>query len=138
MRLKNIRGRLVFKNCISKKINWNGKSRSNLQFLVKQALYPIWGKDVVFEEFPCFGTKNTIDFFNATRKIAIEVQGAAHTKYIPHFHKNEFDYLAQINRDNTKRFFCEINGIKLIEVFEEERNKINTTFLKHLIETHNS
>ena len=57
-------------------IKWKEKSRSKLQFGVKQFLLPYWSSDVVFEEFPVAGTRLTLDFYNANKKVAIEVQGA--------------------------------------------------------------
>jgi len=102
-------------------IDWDKSSRSKFQFNVKKFLEPYWSRHVVFEEFPVVGTKMSLDFFNANKKVAIEVQGAQHTKYVKFFHggyKN--NYIAQLDRDNQKLKFCEINDIQLIEVYKEE------------------
>tara|TARA_Y100001938_G_C7956340_1_gene361912 strand:+ start:146 stop:547 length:402 start_codon:yes stop_codon:yes gene_type:complete len=101
------------------KIDWAAPSRSKIQYKVKRALKESWENHVVFEEFPVAGTKMTLDFYNANKKIAIEVQGRQHTKYVPHFHgNNKINYISQLRRDNQKREFCEINGIRLIEIHE--------------------
>lgn len=103
------------------KIDWDGKSRSKIQFNSKQKLKKIWENHVVFEEFPVAGSKMSFDFYNANKKIAIEVQGRQHTKYVPFFHgKNKINFISQMRRDHQKREFCNINEIKLIEVFEEK------------------
>ena len=100
-------------------INWEKHSRSKLQSKVKDFLKVFWDGDVVFEEFPVVGTRLTIDFYNATRNIAIEVQGNQHTKYNKFFHKgNKMNYLDQLKRDDEKLSFCNLNNIKLLEVHE--------------------
>ena len=56
-------------------VDWDGKSRSKIQFEVKKFLKEFWLKKIVFEEFPVAGTKLSLDLFNANDSIAIEVQG---------------------------------------------------------------
>ena len=113
-------------------INWDAPSRSKFQLRVKNFLEPYWERHVVFEEFPIPGTKLSLDFFNANRKIAIEVQGAQHTSYVPFFHGGDKNnYLNQLNRDNQKLEFCEINNLTLLEIFPKDEisielfNKLN-------------
>ncbi|MDA1237346.1 MAG: hypothetical protein O3A15_00175 [Proteobacteria bacterium] len=63
----------------------------------------------------------SLDFYNANKKIAVEVQGGQHTKYVPHFHggyKNNF--IAQLNRDQKKLDFCRLNDITLVEIYEKD------------------
>ena len=94
-------------------------SRSKLQSTVKDFLKVFWDGDVVFEEFPVVGSRLTLDFYNATKNIAIEVQGNQHTKYNKFFHKgNKMNYLHQLKRDDEKLAFCDLNKIKLLEVHE--------------------
>jgi hypothetical protein len=101
------------------RINWDGPSRSKIQNRVKKILKKAWLAHVVFEEFPVVGTKMTLDFYNANKKIAIEVQGKQHTKYTPFFHgKNKINYISQLRRDHQKREFCEKNSIELFEIHE--------------------
>lgn len=103
-------------------IDWDGKSRSKIQFNTKQFLKKYWSKHIVFEEFPVAGTRLSLDFYNANKKIAIEVQGKQHTKYVPFFHgNNKINYINQLKRDQDKFKFCELNDIKLIEIYEGEK-----------------
>ena len=118
MRFKTLVGaeRTVSK-CKKYLIDWSGSSRSKLQKSTKTFLKKYWEKHVVFEEFPIVGTRLSIDFYNANKKIAIEVQGRQHTEYVPFFHgENKINYLNQLRRDSEKLKFCEINDIKLIEI----------------------
>lgn len=99
-------------------IDWNGRSRSKIQFNVKRFLKDFWLKKTIFEEFPVAGTKLSFDIYNANEKIAIEVQGEQHTKYVPFFHgKHKINYIDQLRRDKQKLDFCELNSIKLVEVY---------------------
>jgi hypothetical protein len=102
-------------------IDWDKKSRSKFQFKVKKFLESFWSNHVVFEEFPIAGTKMSLDLYNANKKIAVEVQGGQHTKYVPHFHggyKN--NYIAQLDRDHKKMQFCELNNILLVEIYPDD------------------
>lgn len=105
------------KNCI---IDWSGKSRSKFQSEVKQFLKKYWEGDVVFEELKIVGTRLSIDFYNANTKVAIEVQGQQHFKFVKFFHINRNGYLRQLKRDMKKNEFCELNNIKLIEIYPND------------------
>lgn len=101
-------------------INWEADSRSKFQNRVKNFLKPYWKNDIVFEEFRIVGTKLSLDFYNANKKVAVEVQGDQHIKYVKHFHKNRLKYLDQLKRDDKKLDFCNFNGIKLVEVYSTD------------------
>lgn len=112
-------------------IDWDAGSRSKFQKSVKDFLREYWSRHVVFEEFPIAGTRMTLDFYNANDKIAIEVQGGQHTKYVPFFHGNyKNNYLMQLKRDHQKHDFCELNDIKLVEIYEKD--KLSKDFFKKL------
>ena len=57
-----------------------------------------------------------IDLWNEELKLAIEVQGQQHYKYIPFFHKNYETFLCQRYRDVIKKLLLERRQIKLIEI----------------------
>lgn len=108
------------KNAKKYLIKWRGKTRSKFQSSVKEFIYPYWKDDIVFEEFKIVGTRMTFDLYNANKKIAIEVQGAQHTKYVKFFHGSRLKYLQQLKRDDKKFRFCEINDIKLVEIYPND------------------
>ena len=101
-------------------INWTIDSRSKFQTEVKKFLHNYWVNNIVFEEFPIVGTRLTLDFYNANKKIAIEVQGRQHTGYVEFFHQNRMNFLHQLNRDKKKERFCELNGITLVTIYEND------------------
>jgi len=112
-------------------IKWDKKCRSKLQKKVKNLLYKHWFTDVVFEEFPVLGSRMTLDFYNANKNIAIEVDGGQHYKYNKFFHSNSrHKFLEQLKRDDQKEKFCESNSIKLRRILESD--KIDEELLKEL------
>ncbi len=102
-------------------INWDQESKSKIQFTAKQFLKEYWSEHVVFEEFPVAGTRLSFDFYNANKKVAVEVQGAQHTQYVPFFHGRKSQFVRQLRRDQQKIDFCKLNGIKLVEIFHDDK-----------------
>ena len=109
-----------YKNLKKYLIDWGGSSRSKFQTTVKKFIKLYWDQDVVFEEFPVVGSRLSLDFYNANKKVAIEVQGQQHVKYVEFFHQNRFKYLDQLKRDQNKEKFCEINEITLVTIFQKD------------------
>lgn len=130
MRLYNIRGRLVSKNVSRCIIKWDGESKSNLQFRVKQFLKPFWCGHICYEEFPVYGTLLKVDILNATLRIAVEVQGPQHECF--HYFHNEqpFQYLASIKNDVKKREWLIRNEFHFIEINYDEIDLLTREFFK--------
>ena len=105
-------------------VDWGAKSRSNIQFSTKAFLKEFWKDHVVFEEFPVAGTRLRFDFYNANKQVAVEVHGAQHTKFVPFFHKRRSGFVSQLRRDQQKVDFCELNKIRLVEIYKA--SEINT------------
>lgn len=109
------------KNSTRYLIKWKKTCKSKIQKKIKDMLYPHWGADIVFEELPVAGTRMTLDFYNANKKIAIEVDGNQHYKFNKFFHSNSRqNFLAQLQRDDKKEYFCEINQIRLVRILESD------------------
>lgn len=126
MKLLTLAGRPMERSVNRYRIVWEKKSRSKIQFRVKQLLKVVWDTHIVFEEFPVFGTKMKVDFYNATKKVAIEVNGPQHDKFNKFFHDNSrLQFLKGIKRDTLKYQWLEKNGIFLIEIIEEDLKDLN-------------
>jgi hypothetical protein len=69
------------------------------------------------------------DGYNEDYKIAIEYNGIQHYKFPNFWHKSEEEFNDQQNRDQLKREYCKINGIKLIEVPYTELNTLDDFLL---------
>jgi len=111
-RVKNLKKRII---------NWEASSRSKRQKAVKDFLKDYWYNHVTFEEFPVVGTRLSLDFYNANKRVAVEVQGSQHTKYNKFFHGgHKNNYLEQLKRDQIKAEFCEVNNIILVEIYDSD------------------
>ena len=131
MRLFNIYGRLERRNVNKYLIKWDKPSRSKIQFEVKKFLKKYWRSCVVYEEFPVYGSRMKVDILNATKKIAIEVNGAQHSKYNKFFHANSrINYLNSIKRDFKKLEWLESNDYNLIEIDYNEVDSLSVDFFK--------
>ena len=129
MRLFNINGRLQNKSVSKYLIKWNKKSRSKVQFRTKKFLEPFWKAQIVYEEFPVYGSRMTVDILNATKKLAIEVQGRQHSEFNKFFHNNSrLKYLEGIKRDIQKAEWLEKNGFALLEIEEGEVDSLSLEF----------
>jgi len=130
VRLKNIRGRLQSKNVTKYLIDWRKNSRSKLQTKAKRFFQKYWKEHIVYEEFPVYGTRMKVDLLNATKKVAIEVNGPQHSSFNPFFHGNSrLNYLKSIKRDYQKAQWLEMNGYKLIELSTKEVENLSEDFL---------
>ena len=104
------------------RVDWDKKCRSKIQKKVKDLVRQYWEHDLVYEEFPVVGTRMTLDLYNASKKIAIEVQGKQHREMSKFFHNNSRQiFLAQWKRDSDKSDYCISNGIRLVEIYEDEK-----------------
>jgi len=131
MRLINVSGKLVNKNVRKYLIDWEGKSRSKLQYSFKQFFYPFWKNHIVYEEFPVYGTMLKVDILNATKKIAVEIQGNQHESFNEFFHQNSrLKYLESIKRDVKKEKWLKINNFKFPELYESDLNNLSSQYIE--------
>ena len=131
MRLLNIHGKLQSRKVSKYLIKWDGKSRSKIQFKTKQFLKTFWKNQIVYEEFPVYGTKMHVDILNATKKIAIEVNGSQHSNFNKFFHAgSRLKYLESIKRDVAKANWLEDNNFTLLEIEENEVPLLSVQFFK--------
>lgn len=131
MTLLNIRGRERSKNVNRYLVKWDGKSRSKLQFKVKQFFKFYWKNHIVYEEFPVYGSLMKVDFINATKRIAVEVDGDQHDEFNEFFHNNSRTvYLKSMRRDQKKLEWLELNKFKVIQIKEKEVDLLSREFFK--------
>jgi hypothetical protein len=130
MKFKNIYGREVNKNIIPYIVNWQKKVGSNAQTNVKKFFAQYWAGHIVCEEFPVLGSKMRCDLINFTKKIAIETHGQQHDKFVPFFHKNRTNFKNSCKRDLVKHNWLELNGFKVIEIFDNEIKHLTPDWVK--------
>ena len=131
MRLLNINGKLVNKNVRKNLIDWEAKSRSKLQFKFKQFFYPYWKNHIVYEEFPVYGSMLKVDILNATKRIAVEIQGNQHESFNEFFHDHSrLKYLQSIKRDVKKEKWLELNEFKFFELYESDLKNLSPHYIE--------
>jgi hypothetical protein len=92
-----------------------GACKSKIQYACGQWLKEKYKFAPILEELYITSEGVYLDFFLPYQKLAVEVQGRQHEKHVPFF-QNKREFAAQIERDNKKSLWCEINGIKLLTV----------------------
>ncbi len=130
MRLYNINGKLVSKNVVKYKIDWEKSCRSKIQFEVKSFFKDHWENHICYEEFPVFGTRMKVDLINFTRKIAVEVQGDQHNQYNKFFHGGSSEkYQASIKIDMTKISWLEMNEFNVLEIETKDIKNLSRSYI---------
>lgn len=131
MRLYDIRGKLIYKNCDKYLIDWDAPSKSKVQFRAKQFFRQYWSKHVVFEEFKVFGRRLYIDLLNATTRLACEINGSQHSQFNPFFHQNSrVNFWKSLKRDFCKAEWLEKNNFQLLEIEENEVDNLSLKWIK--------
>jgi len=106
--------------------------KSSLHLAARKLLQELYPTLIILEEVPIRIHRNEnlyLDFYLPLRKMAIEVNGEQHFKYIPHFHHTLNAYMKSRKRDEDKKTWCDINNITLIEFpynesVDEWKNKL--------------
>lgn len=93
--------------------------RSKIQYAVGQYLIKRFPFDPILEDVPT-PEGFYFDFFLPKRKLALEIQGEQHSKFVQFFHKTQAGFNQSKIRDNNKREFCRINDISLVEITSVE------------------
>ena len=131
MKLVDIHGRPRSRMVSKYLIDWEKKSKSKLQFNVKQFLKSYWQNHIVYEEFPVYGTRLKVDFINMTKKMAVEVHGPQHESFNKFFHGNSrAKYLASIKRDAQKAEWLEKNNFIFIEIYDKDIDNLSRQFIE--------
>lgn len=98
------------------------KNKSKYHLKTRQLLKQLFPFEIILEEvyIPGCPTKLYLDFLIPNRRIAIETQGEQHEKYVRHMHGEITGFINSLGRDNLKKQWCELNGIKLVELLYNE------------------
>jgi very-short-patch-repair endonuclease len=72
-----------------------------------------------------------VDLLNATKKIAVEIQGDQHESFNKFFHDNSrFKYLQSIKRDVKKEKWLEMNEFKFLQVYESDLKTLSPQYIE--------
>ncbi|MBP7966729.1 hypothetical protein KAZ66_00505 [Candidatus Woesebacteria bacterium] len=92
----------------------------------------IYGKHNVIWELVIPELNQRFDIFIRTLGVAIEYDGAQHTQYVQHFHKDEVGFIASIKRDNKKSEWATVHGIVIVR-FDISNMPAETSVLRSII-----
>jgi len=71
-----------------------------------------------------------VDFLNATKKIAVEVNGPQHSSFNKFFHNNSrMKYLDSLKRDHEKSLWLEQNNFTLVELEKKDVETLSRELL---------
>ena len=118
-----------------KEINWKPKhgnrsrKSSKLHQKAVELVEEILPHDIILEEVRLDGSKTErhgllyLDIYLPLRRVAIEVQGQQHFEFNNFHYKRKMDFFRATARDRSKRTWCEINNILLIDLnYDEDEN----------------
>lgn len=101
------------------------ENKSGLHIEARGILKNIYPTLQILEEIPVPVKRSDtyyLDFYIPMIKTAIEVHGEQHYKFVPFYHNDKLGFLRSQKRDREKREWCELNGIKYIELPYDEQN----------------
>lgn len=108
-------------------ISWQLKGYIAKGKLLNKSSFHLSARNLITEIFPTLQIleevsipvrKNEtlyLDFYLPLMKIAVEVHGQQHYEFVPFYHSNRMNFFKAKKRDDDKKEWCQINGIKYIE-----------------------
>ena len=118
MEIKLLNGHTAKLRLGDKRLRSKDKSRSKFQHSIGEQLAEKYPHDMIFEEVFIPVENLVFDFFIPSLCLVIEVHGRQHLQHIKHFHKTKREFHRQQDRDQRKRDLCELNGFRLLEVWD--------------------
>lgn len=126
MRIKTLDGKVIKWNPKGDSPVTDSKKRSNLHSSAFNILTEKFTTAAILQEVSVpirYGEKLYLDFYIPLHRIAVEVQGEQHYKFVPHFHGTVYGFLQSKKRDAEKKEWCLINNIRLVIFnYNEELN----------------
>ncbi len=95
------------------------KSRSKFQHNIGQQLKQRYPHDQIFEEIFIPMENLVFDFFIPSLRLVVECMGIQHSQHIKFFHHTKQQFHQQQERDRRKKDLCELNGFRLLEIYDE-------------------
>jgi len=102
------------------------RSKSGLHQIAKELLHQRYPTLRILEEVSIPVKRRTVlflDFYIPLMRLAYEVHGEQHYKFVKHFHGTALGFLEHKQRDANKKLWCEYNNIELITLPFNEVDK---------------
>lgn len=123
MKVKTLSGQLVNWKLSNRIPKLSERVGSKLHQRCRDLLYKVFPCTAILEEVRLPRSRLSFDFFLPSRLLALEVQGSQHSNYNGFYHKNKLDFVKQLSRDSFKKQFCELNNIRLVELWFDESDE---------------
>jgi hypothetical protein len=94
-------------------------NRSSLHIAAREIITKAYPTLQILEEVPVPIKKNDqyyFDFYLPMIKKVIEIHGEQHYKFVAFYHTNMLGFIKSQKRDKEKIEWCELNGIKYLEL----------------------
>ncbi len=123
---------MIIKTLDGKTIDWKPhlqrksltEEKSSYHIKARELLKELYPTCIILEEVSIPLTRSDtvyLDMFLPLLKIAVEVHGEQHYKFVACFHRTYRDFLQQKQRDKRKKEWLESNGFKFVELkFNED------------------
>lgn len=123
MNVKDLDGNSSNWNLVGNIVNNKVENKSSLHVRAKSLLTSLFPTLQLLEEVPINVRRSEtlyLDFYLPLKKYCIETHGEQHYKFVSFYHSTIFGFLKAKKRDTEKKEWCELNGIKYIELpFDE-------------------
>jgi hypothetical protein len=117
-------------NVFDYKLDFTNIKGSKPEIKVKKFLKPYWIRDLVLEEFFIPGSRLRVDIININKKIAVEVSPSGTHSFNKFFHKNIIAFGDRLRKDLDKQEWCIANGLKYVELGDEELENLTSDMFK--------
>jgi len=92
--------------------------KSKFQEKIREELFDKYPLENIFEEVYIKGEGFFLDFLIPSLGLVFEVNGRQHINHVKFFHKTKIEFHKQQEVDKKKKEFCELNNLKLIEIYD--------------------
>lgn len=111
------------------RLDWRNDGNSSLEIKFRDLIYPFWKHYIVLFQCTVPGSLLKVDFLNCSKRLAVEINGPQHNKYIRHFHRSRNGYLNSLKRDISKFKWLEDNHIQILELQGEDLDLFSVDYI---------
>jgi hemerythrin-like domain-containing protein len=126
MYVKDLDGNLSLWNLTGNIVKGSIENKSSYHLKARSLLKTIYPTMQILEEVsinPHKSETQYLDFYIPLIKKCIEVHGEQHYKFVSHYHTNKLSFLRAQKKDKQKKEWCELNGIKYIELSYQQQDQ---------------
>lgn len=109
-------------------------NRSSYHLMARSIITECYPTLQILEEVPIPLKKSEtlyLDFYLPLKKTCFEVHGEQHYKFIPFYHTTILNFLKSQKRDKEKQEWCELNGIKYVDLSYNESEEVWSEKIKN-------